>query len=83
MNAQERARAFVDEVLIPREIDGVVVREDAVIGGVGGGDELQRAWFTEERPSARAMMSRWISLVPSQNGRNAAMAVLEDARVTA
>ncbi|MDA0168284.1 acyl-CoA dehydrogenase family protein [Solirubrobacter taibaiensis] len=29
--------------------DGVVVGEDAVIGGVGGGDELQRAWFAEER----------------------------------
>ena len=29
--------------------DGVVVGEDAVIGGVGGGDALQRAWFAEER----------------------------------
>jgi acyl-CoA dehydrogenase len=29
--------------------DGVLVAEDAVIGGVGGGDELQRAWFAEER----------------------------------
>ena len=29
--------------------DGVEVADDAVIGGVGGGDELQRAWFTEER----------------------------------
>jgi alkylation response protein AidB-like acyl-CoA dehydrogenase len=29
--------------------DGVVVAEDAVIGGIGGGDELQRAWFVEER----------------------------------
>ena len=29
--------------------DGVVVGDDAVIGGVGGGDELQRAWFAEER----------------------------------
>jgi acyl-CoA dehydrogenase len=28
---------------------GVEVPEDAVIGGVGNGDELQRAWFTEER----------------------------------
>ena len=27
----------------------VEVGEDAVIGGVGGGDDLQRAWFTEER----------------------------------
>jgi acyl-CoA dehydrogenase len=29
--------------------EGIVVGEDAVIGGVGGGDELQRAWFAEER----------------------------------
>ena len=29
--------------------EGVEVGEDAVIGGVGGGDELQRAWFAEER----------------------------------
>ncbi|MDA0185421.1 acyl-CoA dehydrogenase family protein [Solirubrobacter phytolaccae] len=29
--------------------DGVLVGEDAVIGGVGGGDDLQRAWFAEER----------------------------------
>ena len=28
---------------------GVEVGEDAVIGGLGGGDDLQRAWFTEER----------------------------------
>jgi acyl-CoA dehydrogenase len=28
---------------------GVEVGEDAVVGGVGGGDDLQRAWFTEER----------------------------------
>lgn len=27
----------------------VEVPEDAVIGGIGNGDELQRAWFTEER----------------------------------
>ena len=27
----------------------VEVGEDAVIGGVGGGEELQRAWFVEER----------------------------------
>ena len=27
----------------------VEVEDDAVIGGVGNGDELQRAWFTEER----------------------------------
>ena len=29
--------------------DDVRVGGDAVIGGVGGGDELQRAWFVEER----------------------------------
>src|SRR3954468_14384752 len=29
--------------------DDVRVGDDAVIGGVGGGDELQRAWFVEER----------------------------------
>jgi acyl-CoA dehydrogenase len=28
---------------------GVEVGENAVIGGVGGGEELQRAWFVEER----------------------------------
>jgi alkylation response protein AidB-like acyl-CoA dehydrogenase len=27
----------------------VELAEDAVIGGLGGGDELQRRWFTEER----------------------------------
>ncbi len=30
-------------------LDRVEVAADAVIGGVGGGEELQRAWFTEER----------------------------------
>jgi acyl-CoA dehydrogenase len=41
--------------------DGVVVGEDAVIGGLGGGDELQRAWFTEERLgiAARGVGSMW------------------------
>ncbi len=29
--------------------NGVEVGEDAIIGGLGGGDELQRRWFTEER----------------------------------
>jgi alkylation response protein AidB-like acyl-CoA dehydrogenase len=29
--------------------DGVRVGDDAVIGGVGGGEELQRGWFVEER----------------------------------
>ena len=29
--------------------DGVALGADAVVGGVGGGDDLQREWFTEER----------------------------------
>jgi len=29
--------------------DGVELGADAVVGGVGGGDDLQREWFTEER----------------------------------
>ena len=39
----------------------VEVPDDAVIGGVGGGDELQRAWFTEERLgiAARGVGSMW------------------------
>jgi acyl-CoA dehydrogenase len=39
----------------------VEVGEDAVIGGLGGGDELQRAWFTEERIgiAARGVGSMW------------------------
>jgi acyl-CoA dehydrogenase len=39
----------------------VEVSDDAVIGGVGGGDELQRAWFTEERLgiAARGVGSMW------------------------
>jgi acyl-CoA dehydrogenase len=41
--------------------EGVEVGEDAVIGGVGGGDDLQRAWFTEERLgiAARGVGSMW------------------------
>ncbi|HEV2875141.1 MAG TPA: acyl-CoA dehydrogenase family protein [Thermoleophilaceae bacterium] len=41
--------------------EGVEVGEDAVIGGLGGGDELQRAWFTEERLgiAARGVGSMW------------------------
>ena len=37
------------------------VPEDAVIGGLGGGDDLQRAWFTEERLgiAARGVGSMW------------------------
>ena len=39
----------------------VEVGEGAVIGGVGGGDDLQRAWFTEERLgiAARGVGSMW------------------------
>ena len=39
----------------------VEVGEDAVIGGIGGGDDLQRAWFTEERLgiAARGAGSMW------------------------
>ena len=40
---------------------GVEVPDDAVVGGVGGGDDLQRAWFTEERIgiAARGVGSMW------------------------
>jgi acyl-CoA dehydrogenase len=39
----------------------VEVPDDAVIGGLGGGDDLQRAWFTEERLgiAARGVGSMW------------------------
>jgi alkylation response protein AidB-like acyl-CoA dehydrogenase len=39
----------------------VEVPGDAVIGGVGGGDELQRAWFVEERVgiAARGVGAMW------------------------
>jgi alkylation response protein AidB-like acyl-CoA dehydrogenase len=41
--------------------NGVEVDDDAVIGGVGGGDDLQRSWFTEERLgiAARGVGSMW------------------------
>ena len=41
--------------------DGVRVGADAVIGGLGGGDELQRAWFVEERLgiAARGVGAMW------------------------
>jgi acyl-CoA dehydrogenase len=41
--------------------NGVEVADDAVIGGVGGGDDLERAWFTEERLgiAARGVGSMW------------------------
>ncbi len=40
---------------------GVEVPEDAVVGGLGGGEDLQRAWFTEERLgiAARGVGSMW------------------------
>ncbi len=40
---------------------GVEVGEDAVIGELGGGEDLQRAWFTEERLgiAARGVGSMW------------------------
>jgi acyl-CoA dehydrogenase len=40
---------------------GVEIPADAVIGGVGGGDDLQREWFTEERLgiAARGVGSMW------------------------
>jgi acyl-CoA dehydrogenase len=39
----------------------VEVADDAIIGGLGGGDELQRRWFTEERLgiAARGVGSMW------------------------
>jgi acyl-CoA dehydrogenase len=39
----------------------VEVAESAVIGGLGGGDELQRSWFTEERLgiAARCCGAMW------------------------
>jgi acyl-CoA dehydrogenase len=58
---------------------GVEVPEDAVIGGVGAGDALQRAWFTEERLgiAARGCGAMWRlleettewALVREQGGR--------------
>jgi acyl-CoA dehydrogenase len=41
--------------------NGVEVAEDAVIGGIGGGEELQRGWFTEERLgiAARGVGTMW------------------------
>ena len=41
--------------------NGVEVGDDAVIGGIGGGDDLQRSWFTEERIgiAARGVGSMW------------------------
>jgi acyl-CoA dehydrogenase len=40
---------------------GVEVPEDAVLGAVGAGDDLQRAWFTEERLgiAARGLGAMW------------------------
>jgi alkylation response protein AidB-like acyl-CoA dehydrogenase len=41
--------------------NGVEVADDAIIGGLGGGEELQRRWFTEERLgiAARGVGSMW------------------------
>jgi alkylation response protein AidB-like acyl-CoA dehydrogenase len=41
--------------------NGVEVHDDAIIGGLGGGDELQRAWFAEERIgiAARGVGAMW------------------------
>ena len=41
--------------------EGVQVSDDDLIGGLGGGDDLQRAWFTEERLgiAARGVGSMW------------------------
>ena len=40
---------------------GVEVGDDAIIGGLGGGEELQRAWFAEERLgiAARGVGAMW------------------------
>jgi alkylation response protein AidB-like acyl-CoA dehydrogenase len=40
---------------------GVEVPDDAIIGGLGGGDDLQRAWFVEERLgiAARGVGAMW------------------------
>src|SRR4051812_10505611 len=40
---------------------GVEVDDDAVIGGLGGGDDLQRGWFAEERLgiAARGVGAMW------------------------
>jgi alkylation response protein AidB-like acyl-CoA dehydrogenase len=40
---------------------GVEVRDEAVIGGLGGGEDLQRGWFAEERLgiAARGVGAMW------------------------
>jgi acyl-CoA dehydrogenase len=40
---------------------GVQVGDDAIVGGLGGGDELQRGWFAEERLgiAARGVGAMW------------------------
>ena len=40
---------------------GVEVADEAIVGGVGGGDELQRGWFAEERLgiAARGVGAMW------------------------
>jgi acyl-CoA dehydrogenase len=41
--------------------NSVEVPDDAIVGGLGGGDDLQRHWFTEERLgiAARGVGSMW------------------------
>jgi acyl-CoA dehydrogenase len=41
--------------------NGVEVRDEAIIGGLGGGDDLQRSWFAEERIgiAARGVGAMW------------------------
>jgi acyl-CoA dehydrogenase len=41
--------------------NGVEVGDDAIIGGLGGGDDLQRGWFAEERLgiAARGVGAMW------------------------
>src|ERR671922_503232 len=48
----------------------VEVGDDAVIGGVGEGDALQRAWFTEERLgiAARGCGAMWRLLEAATGG---------------
>src|SRR4029453_14879886 len=40
---------------------GVEVSDEAIVGGLGGGDELQRGWFAEERLgiAARGVGAMW------------------------
>jgi acyl-CoA dehydrogenase len=46
---------------VPSDAPGVDCIEDAVIGGIGEGNEMQRMWFTEERLAiaARGVGAMW------------------------